>query len=516
MSIQFAPFLHKSSNKADAPSSDPSAAAPVADGDVAAVQQHSSPEQPHPVDQRPPWPQLCMLGFQQVLAMYAGAIAVPLIVGGALIAAGQFEAEHLHHLIAADLFVAGIASIIQSVGFWRFGARLPLMQGVSFVSVAPMISIGSQYGVTAIYGSVIATGLCMMLLAPFFAKIVRFFPALVTGTIITIIGLSLTRVAGGWIYNANAAEDEQGAPINFLLAGVTLVAILCFHHYARRAWRPAAVIAGICFGTLFAQLIGHTDWSNVGEAAWFGIPRPFQFGMPTFYATAIFTMIIVGLVIMIETAGDIIAVGEIVDRPVTARTMADGLRADGLSTFLGGIFNTFPYAAFAQNVGLISLSRVFSRYVVTMAGAILVVLGLVPKLGEIIAAIPAPVLGGAGITLFGMVTASGIKTLATVQWNERRTLAVAVAISIGLLPSVYPEIYSNIPESIALIADSGIAMGAIVILLLNIIFVGDTRSLQALGASTKEPAPVVESSTLAAMKTDTSDAAAAQHRQARQ
>ncbi|MDO4927545.1 MAG: nucleobase:cation symporter-2 family protein [Corynebacterium sp.] len=504
MSIQFAPQNSDTSQPAQT-------SQPPQDS---AADSNSATANVHPVDQRPAWPKLFVLGFQQVLAMYAGAIAVPLIVGGALIAAGTFEAEHLHHLIAADLFVAGIASIIQSIGFWRFGARLPLMQGVSFVAVAPMISIGSQYGVTAIYGSVIATGIFMMLIAPFFAKFVRFFPALVTGTIITIIGLSLTRVAAGWIYNSSAPEAERGAPMNFVLAGLTLLAIILFHNYASRTWRPAAVIFGIILGTLFAQLTGYTNWSSVGDASWFGVPTPFQFGVPAFYGTAIFTMIIVGIVIMIETAGDIIAVGEIVDKPASPKTMANGLRADGLSTFLGGIFNTFPYAAFAQNVGLISLSRVYSRYVVTMAGGILVVLGLVPKLGEVIAAIPAPILGGAGLTLFGMVTASGIKTLATVQWNEQRSLIVAVAISIGLLPSVYPTLYEQLPDSIALIADSGIAMGAIVVLVLNLAFGGATQEVNHVELDAHGN-PVVESSTLAGMSAEKATCAHEQHPQRR-
>ncbi|HCT15585.1 MAG TPA: purine permease, partial [Corynebacterium nuruki] len=296
------------------------------------VSSHDTPDLPHPVDQRPPLGRLIILGLQHVLAMYAGAVAVPLIVGGALIQAGQFNAGDLHHLVVADLFVAGIASVVQSVGLWRFGAKLPLMQGVSFVAVAPMISIGSEHGVTAIYGSVIVTGVVMILVAPLFAKIVRYFPPLVTGTIITVVGLSLLSVAAGWVFNGSAAESDRGTTQNFLLAVIALVVVILIHRFAPPAFRSLAVLGGIIVGTVVGQFLGATDWSQVGPAEWVGVPTPFQFGAPTFEIASILTMVLVGLVIMTETTGDIIAIGDVVKKPVDAKTLSDGLRADGLST----------------------------------------------------------------------------------------------------------------------------------------------------------------------------------------
>jgi len=424
----------------------------------------------HPVDQRPPLPRLIILGLQHVLAMYAGAVAVPLIVGGALINAGQFDAADLHHLVVADLFVAGIASVIQSIGLWRFGAKLPLMQGVSFVAVAPMISIGSEHGVTAIYGSVIVTGVVMILVAPLFAKIVRYFPPLVTGTIITVVGLSLLSVAAGWVFNGSAADEaDQGTAAGFVLALVTLVIVIAIHRFAPASMKSLAVLGGIIVGTVIGQLMGKTDWSEVGPADWVGVPTPFQFGAPTFDAASIFTMVIVGLVIMTETTGDIIAIGDVVKKPVDGRTLSDGLRADGLSTVLGGVFNTFPYTAFAQNVGLVSLSRIASRFVVTAAGVILVLLGLLPKMGAVVTGIPSEVLGGAGVALFGMVTASGIRTLSTVAWTETRALIVGVSIAVAMLPSVQPGMYEKLPDELGMIVDSGISAGAIVVILLNLL-----------------------------------------------
>jgi xanthine permease len=428
-----------------------------------------APDGTHPVDQRPPLARTFILGLQHVLAMYAGAIAVPLIVGGALIQAGQFDAADMHHLIVADLFVAGLASVIQSLGFWRFGSRLPLVQGVSFVSVAPMIAIGSEHGVTAIYGSVIVTGVVMMLVAPFFARIVRYFPPLVIGTVITVVGLSLLSVAAGWLFNPNAPESEQGTVPNFLLALVTLTAVICIHRFAPAAWTSMAVLGGIVVGTLAGVLVGASDFSRVGDAAWVDVPSPFQFGTPTFDIASVLTMVLVGLVIMTETSGDIVAVGDITGRRATGRTLSDGLRADGLATLLGGVFNTFPYSAFAQNVGLVSLSRVASRYVVTAAGLILIVLGLLPKVGEVATGIPSPVLGGAGVALFGMVAVSGIRTLSEVTWNETRALIVAVSIALAMLPTVFDGLYANLPSAMETVLDSGITVGAVTVILLNLL-----------------------------------------------
>ncbi len=407
------------------------------------------------VDGIPPLGRLFPLGLQHVLALYAGAVAVPLIVGGAL----GYSSADLAFLISADLFIAGIATIVQSIGFWRFGVRLPLMQGVTFAAVGPMIAIGLEHGITTIFGSVIACGLFMIIVAPFFSQLLRFFPPIVTGTVILIIGLSLMRVAAGWIM-----------PINIAFAFGTLLFIVLIERFAPAAIARVSVLLGLVAGTVAALFVpGMVDWSGVGEAGWFAIVTPFHFGLPTFEIASIVSMVIVGIVIMTETTGDMIAVGEIVEKPVTRRQLADGLRADGLGTVLGGIFNTFPYTAFAQNVGLVSLTGVKSRYVATMAGAILVVLGLIPKVSAIVEGVPRAVLGGAGIALFGMVAASGIRTLAKVKFNNRNVLIVAISVGIALLPTVTPTIYEQFPTWFQLIFDSGISAGAIVAILLNLL-----------------------------------------------
>ena len=434
----------------------------------------------HPVDQIPPLARLAPLGLQHVLAMYAGAVAVPRIGGGAMGQAGKLAASDLPYLISADLFVAGIATLIQSIGFWRFGVRLPLMQGCTFAAVTPMIAIGNQYGVTGIYGAVIASGLFMMLLAPVFARLLKFFPPLVTGTVILIIGLSLMPVAAGWA-GGGVASDDFGAPVNLAFAAATLIIILLIERFAPPAFARLSILLGLVLGTLVAIPFGLADFSHVGQQAWFGVSTPFHFGFPTFPISAIVSMCIVALVIMTETTGDMLAIGEIVDKHIEPRQLADGLRADGLSTVLGGVFNTFPYTAFAQNVGLVSLTGVKSRYVATFAGGVLIVLGLLPKLGGVVEGIPVAVLGGAGIALFGMVAASGIRTLGKVHLTNSNILVIAVSIGVGLLPTVNADIYHAFPVWFQIIFDSGISAGAMTAIVLNLLLNSDKANARVKG-----------------------------------
>jgi xanthine permease len=440
----------------------------------------------HPVDQVPPLARLAPLGLQHVLAMYAGAVAVPLVVGGALIAAGKLTPGDLPFLISADLFVAGIASIIQSVGFWRFGVRLPMMQGCTFAAVGPMIAIGTQYGVTAIYASVIIAGLFMILVASVFSQLLRFFPPLVTGTIILIIGVSLMAVAAGWV-GGGSASPAYGSPGNVGLAFFTLVVILLIERFAPPFLQRLSILLGLVVGTLVAIPFGFADFSGAAQESWFGFPVPFHFGLPDFSVgllTAYFSMLVVALVIMTETTGDMLAIGEIVDKPLSRRQLADGIRADGLSTMVGGVFNTFPYTAFAQNVGLVSLSGVRSRFVATFAGGVLIILGLIPKLGGVVEGIPQAVLGGAGIALFGMVAASGVRTLSKVRFNNANVLVVAISLAVGLLPTVAVtsgqgealQVFGQLPEGLQIIVNSGISAGAITAIILNLVF--NSRSVQ--------------------------------------
>ncbi|ALG14924.1 purine permease [Kibdelosporangium phytohabitans] len=420
----------------------------------------------HPVDQLPPFGQTAALGLQHVLAMYAGAVAVPLIVGGAL---GMSKAD-IGYLINADLLVSGVATLIQCLGFWRFGARLPLMQGCTFAAVTPMVLIGKSEGITAIYGAVIVSGVVAVLLAPLWGRLLRFFPPLVTGTVITIIGLALIPVSVNWAAGG-VGSPSFGAPRNLALALGVLLLVLVVQRFAPPALSRISVLVAIVAGTVVAIPLGFTDFSGVSDAPVFGISTPFHFGLPSFDVAAVVAMVVVMLVTMTETTGDILAVGEMAGRPVDGKRLAGGLRADGLSTVLGGVFNTFPYTAFGQNAGLVGLTKVYSRFVVAAGGGILVILGLFPILGEVVARVPAPVLGGAGIVMFGTVAAIGVKMLAKVAFdNNGNLMVVAVSLGIGLIPTAVPTIYEHFPTWFRTVMESGISAGAVSAVVLNLLF----------------------------------------------
>lgn len=423
----------------------------------------------HPVDEMLPLGQLFVYGLQHVLAMYAGAVAVPLIIANAI----GLTQEQLIFLINADLFTCGIATLIQTLGFGNMGIRIPLIQGVTFAAVTPMIIIGKTNGMTAIYGAIIIAGLVTYLAAPYFSKLIRFFPPVVTGSIITIIGVTLMPVAVMWAAGGNPAAKDFASPEYIALAFVVMILVLFFYKCFTGFWSNIAVLLGLISGTIIAIPLGMVNFSQVGTAGWIGITTPFWFGFPTFDIASIVAMVLVMLVVMTETTGDCIAIGEIIEKPIHKEDLARGLRADGFSTVLGGILNSFPYTAFAQNVGLVGLTRVRSRFVVAAAGVILIVLGLIPKLAAVIAAIPHPVLGGAGIVMFGMVAASGIKTLSKVSFEgTHNILVVGVSIGIGMITLAVPNFYHGFPNWMQVILHSGITAGSLAAILLNLLLNG--------------------------------------------
>ncbi len=399
--------------------------------------------------------------------MYAGAVAVPLILANAI---GLSE-EGLVYLINADLFTCGLATLVQTVGFWKVGFRLPIIQGVTFAAVTPMILIGEAGGLTAIYGSVIVAGIVTFLLSPYFSRLLRFFPPVVIGSIITVIGVSLLPVAVNWAGGGDPSAESFGNPANIALAFAVLAIILVIYRFFSGFISRIAVLLGLLIGTIVATVLGVTDFGAVGEAAAFGITTPFFFGLPTFQFAAILSMVLVMLVTMVETTGNAVAVGEIVDKQVREDDLSAGLRADGLSTALGGVLNAFPYTAYAQNVGLVRLTGVRSRWVVAAAGGFLILLGLFPKLAAVVAAIPLPVLGGAGFALFGTVAATGIRTLSRVDFERNaNVIIVAISLAFGIIPVAVPDFYSGFPPGMQIVLNSGITAGSIAAIVLNVVF----------------------------------------------
>ncbi|MGK5553291.1 nucleobase:cation symporter-2 family protein [Actinomadura kijaniata] len=440
----------------------------------------------HPVDEVPPARQLLAFGLQHVVAMYAGAIAVPLIVGQAV----HLPPRDMALLINAGLLVSGIATLVQCVGVWRFGVRLPLMQGVTFAAASPMVAIATAGGgLPAVHGAVIVAGLAAVAVAPLFGRLLRFFPPVVTGTIILLIGVSLMPVAVRWAAGG-AGSPGFGDPANIALAGGVTVAVLALQRISTGFLCRASVLLGIVAGTLAAVPLGRADFSGVADAGWFGAAAPLHFGAPAFEPAAIVAMVVVMLVAMTETTGDILAVAEITERPVDARHLTDGLRADAASTALAGVCNAFPQTAFAQNVGLVGLTGVKSRWVVACSGGILVVLGLFPVAGAVVAAIPAPVLGGAAIVMFGTVAAGGVRTLTQVDLADNaNTVIVAASLGVGLVPVCVPTFYDRFPDWAVVVLHSGISAGSVTALVLNLVF-HHLRRRPVVAAATGTPHPV--------------------------
>ncbi|MGO1230089.1 nucleobase:cation symporter-2 family protein [Glutamicibacter arilaitensis] len=406
-------------------------------------------------------------GLQHVLTMYGGIIAPPLIIGNA---AGMAPDE-VGLLVACCLFVGGLATILQTIGIPFFGAQLPLVQGTSFASVATMVAIvNGSGGIQAVFGAVLAAALIGFLIAPFFARIIRFFPPVVTGVVITMIGISLTPVAANWAMGRDAAAPDYGSLANIGLAAGTLLVVLLLSKVGNAAISRMSILLAIVFGTVAAALLGMADFSQVGHGAIFAFPQPLALGMPVFEIGGIISMTIVVLVILTETTADILAVGEIAGSKVDSKRIANGLRADMASSAVAPIFNTFTQSAFAQNVGLVAITGITSRFVVAAGGGILVVLGLLPILGRVVAAIPTPVLGGAGIVLFGPVAASGIRTLSKVKYDGMNLVIVAASIAFGCIPIVKPDFYAGFPTWFETIFHSGISSAAVMAVLLNLLF----------------------------------------------
>lgn len=409
-------------------------------------------------------------GLQHVLTMYGGIVAVPLILGQA---AGLGPAD-IGLLIAASLFAGGLATLLQTLGLPFFGCQLPLVQGVSFAGVATMGAILSSEGgggLPGVLGAVMAASLIGFLITPVFSRITKFFPPLVTGIVITTIGLTLMPVAARWVMGGNSKSPEFGSMANIGLAALTFAIVLVLSKLGSAAISRLSILLAMVIGTLIAWSLGMADFSKVLDGPLVAFPEQFHFGMPTFHIAAILSMCIVIMVTLVETSADILAVGEIIDTKVDSKRLGNGLRADMASSILAPIFGSFTQSAFAQNVGLVAVTGVKSRYVVATGGVILVVLGLLPIMGRIIAAVPTSVLGGAGIVLFGTVAASGIRTLSKVDYrNNMKLIIVAASLGFGMIPIAAPTFYDHFPSWFETIFHSGISSAAIMAILLNLTF----------------------------------------------
>ena len=417
---------------------------------------------------RLPWLQQLLVSLQHVLLMYGGAVAVPLIVGQA----AGLSRDEIAFLINADLLVAGIATLVQSLGIGPMGIRMPVMMGASFAAVSSMVVMAGMPGVgmTGIFGATIAAGAFGLLIAPFVCRIVRFFPPLVTGTVITAIGLSLFPVAVNWA--GGGSSTSQFGSVHYLgIAAAVLGTILLVNRFLRGFWVNVSVLIGMGLGYALAGALGMVDLSGMAAAPAVQVVTPNHFGAPTFSLAPILSMCLVVVIIFVESAGMFLALGRITGETVDPQRLRRGLLCDAGATFLAGFMNTFTHSSFAQNIGLVQMTGVRSRYVTAIAGLILIALSLLPKAAFLVASIPAAVLGGAGIAMFGMVAATGIKILQEADISDRRNqLLVAVSIGLGMIPVIRPEFFAQLPHWLEPITHSGIALATLSAVALNLLF----------------------------------------------
>ncbi|MED3643594.1 nucleobase:cation symporter-2 family protein [Caldifermentibacillus hisashii] len=406
------------------------------------------------------------LGIQHVLAMYAGAVIVPLIVGAGIGLTG----EQLTYLVSIDIMMCGIATFLQVYQNKFFGIGLPVVLGCTFTAVGPIIAIGNQYSVGSIYGAIIASGLIVVVIAKYFSKLVKFFPPVVTGSVVTVIGVTLIPVAMNNLAGGQGSSNF-GAVENVLLGFGTLLFILAIFRFFNGFIRSIAILLGILAGTLAASFMGMVDFSAVKEASWFHLPKLFFIETPEFHIMPIVTMTLVAIVSLVESTGVYFALSDICEKKINEHDIARGYRSEGIAIVLGGIFNAFPYTTFSQNVGLLQLSGVKSKNIIYTAAGMLVLLGLVPKIGAFTTIIPSSVLGGAMVAMFGMVIASGIKMLGQVDFSSQENLLiVACSVGLGLGVTVVPEMFGDLPASLRILTDSGIVLGSLTAVLLNLVF----------------------------------------------
>ncbi|PSL40368.1 xanthine permease [Planomicrobium soli] len=406
------------------------------------------------------------LGFQHLLAMYAGAVLVPLIVGEAL----GLTPEQLTYLVAIDILLCGVATILQIVNNRFFGIGLPVVLGCTFTAVAPMIAIGAEYGISAIYGSILASGLFVVLISGFFGRLVRFFPPVVTGSVVMIIGITLIPVAINNMGGGQGASDF-GSMTNIALSFGTLLFIILVYRFATGFMRAISILLGLIAGTVAATIMGVVDFTAIKDASYFHMVEPFYFGAPTFELSAILTMCLVAMVSLVESTGTYFALSDITEKKLTEKDLSKGYRAEGLAIVLGGIFNSFPYTTFSQNVGLIQMSGVKSRKIILITGLMLITLGFLPKVAAATTIIPTAVLGGAMIAMFGMVIAQGIKMLSKIiSESQENSMIIACSVGLGLGVTVVPELFAQLPSSIQILTSNGIVAGSVTAIVLNIVF----------------------------------------------
>ncbi|WP_439287997.1 nucleobase:cation symporter-2 family protein [Lonepinella sp. BR2904] len=424
------------------------------------------------VEDKPPFGLSLLLAAQHLLAALGGIIAVPLVIGNVL----KLPTPDTIILVNAALLVSGIVTIIQCRGLGPIGIRLPSVMGTSFTFVSAALAVGfSEYGVAGILGSSLVGALVMIAGSFFMPNIRKLFPPVVTGTVVMMIGLSLISVAVDWFAGGQRSDANYAAPENLMMATFVLVIVVALVQWGTGIFSAAAIVIGMMTGYILCLALSWIDFTGVKEAQAFALPQPLHFGL-SFPITGIIGMAIAYLVTIVESSGNFLALGNATQTEITGKHLRGGILCDGLGSALAAIMSTTPFSSFSQNIGVITLTGVASRYVVALTGGLLVLAGLFPVFGALIVSIPLPVLGGAGLMMFAMIIAAGIQMLDNIERSKRNGLIIAISIGCGLAVTTRPELLDKLPTFFKEIFGSGITVGSLLALILNLILPEDKPS----------------------------------------
>ncbi|ENJ9654710.1 purine permease [Clostridium botulinum] len=404
-----------------------------------------------------------LLGLQHIFAAFGGIIVVPIVISAAL----GFDAKTSTALISSAILAAGVATFIQSRGIGPIGARVACIMGTDFTFVAPAIAVGGKFGLSGIFGATILGAGIVIILSFFVKPLMKLFPPIVTGTVVSLIGLTLLPVSIDWAAGG-VGSANYGSLKNISIALFIMIVTLLLNHYGKGLVSSASILIGMVVGYIICIPLGMVNFSSVSQASWVSLPKIFGYGI-TFNLQVLLPFIPAYFVTIIGTVGCLKAITEVSGIKADEKPITAGVLSDGVGSMLAGVFGALPNTSFSQNIGLIPLTKVASRYVTMMAGILLVILGLFPKFAALINIMPQPVLGGVGIVMFGTVAAAGIQTLSSVKLNNRNMLIIATSIGLGLGVTFRPEFIAQLPESLKMIFSSGISTGTIVALLLNVI-----------------------------------------------
>lgn len=423
------------------------------------------------LNERPPHGLTFLLALQHMLASIGGIVAVPLIVGASI---GLPNTE-IVSLINAALLASGIVTVAQCLGFGPVGIRLPVVMGSSFAFLGVAISIGNEGGVAAIMGSALIGSFVVIAASFYMDKVRKLFPTVVSGVVVTLIGLTILPVAMNWVGDSPANSEQFATLPKLFLALVSLGIVVGVSVYCKGAVAASAIVIGLAGGYIVALSLGMVDLEQISSAAWVGGPEPFKYGF-TFSASAIISMSLVYIVVIAEATGDFMALGNNCQTKVSGKDLKRGLLGDGLGSTLSSILTAMPLASFSQNVGIVGITGVASRYVVAATGGLLILGGLFPKLAAIAVTIPKPVLGGVGFVMFGMIAYAGIRMLIKAADTKRNALVICVGLASGLAVTFEPRLLQHLPHDLANFLHSGITTGTIMTVLLNLVLPKSSRA----------------------------------------